>query len=258
MNRPLGWCWSAPREYLDGRTWIMQQELELLKPDHWMDWSYYPSVLSPVYTPMLWTGYDSGVKGVASYLENSIAGETVLLWNEPERPGQADMSPEIAFRWTQTFLRTMWDTGVEFQWAAPGASINMRDYDGLEWLTEYTRLLRRHGISRPSYWHIHSYHSNTEEQLHAAWSKWQDWYTDWGGNAPVVLSEVCAANMPDQRPVMDECRELLSRGDVVGVYWFATHPTSVMDWPNAYLCKMDAEGANMELTPLGEHWIGLK
>lgn len=261
MNRPTGWNLCIPREYVVGREYVVSQELELLKPAHWMDWSYRPFVASETYTPMLWTGEANGLRGVSEYLEEHPGGETVLLYNEPERPEQANMKPETARYWTQWFLRAMWDTGIEFQWAAPGVSINMQDYDGLEWLTEYVRGLRRRGISRPSYWHVHLYRSTTVEQLRAAWSRWQNWYITWGEDAPVVISEVCAENVPvdQQKRIMDECRELLSRGEdqgAVGVYWFASHLPSESDWPNARLCELGEQGAR--LTPLGEHWIGLK
>ena len=174
MNRPTGWCFSVPREFVIGREHLVAQELELLKPDHWMDWHYLPITPSEAYTPMLWTGYDAGITGSVRYLAEHPVGETILLFNEPERPEQANMPPKQAHYWTQSFLRAMWDTGVEFQWAAPGVSINMRDYDGLEWLTEYVRLMRRTGISRPSYWHIHAYNSYSHSQWEEAWSKWQN------------------------------------------------------------------------------------
>lgn len=264
MNRPNGWSWCAPREFvIGGREYIVAQELELLKPAHWMDWSYLPITPSDVYTPMLWTGNDAGLSGAVNYLAEHPTGETILLWNEPERPEQANMSPEKARIWTQRFLREMWDTGVEFQWAAPGISINMQDYDGLAWLTEYVRLMRRTGISRPSYWHIHSYRANTVNQLLCAWDNWLEWWKAWGKDAPVVISEVCAENalVDQQKRIMDACRELLrlgQNGGAIGVYWFATHPTNVVHWPNAYLCELSSEGTDMQLTELGRHWIGLK
>lgn len=259
MNRPTGWSVCVPREYVTGREYLVRQELELLKPAHWMDWSYHPIVEFDAYTPMLWTGELAGLNGAAEYMAGHPGGETILLWNEPERPEQANMKPETARYWTQWFLRAMWDTGVEFQWAAPGVSINMQDYDGLEWLTEYVRGLRRRGISRPSYWHVHSYRGNSVKQLRDAWSVWQNWYIQWGEDAPVVISEVCAENVLDQRSIMDECRELLRRGEdggVVGVYWFASHLPDESDWPNARLCELSPLG--VRLTPLGEHWISLK
>ena len=132
----------------------MEQELVLLKPDHWMDWSYSPLVSSETHTPMLYAGNRDDINAAAAVLASSAVGSTILLWNEPERPEQTNLTPKAAAFWTKAFLRTMWDTGAEFQWAAPGVSINMRDYDGLEWLTEYVRLMRRTGVSRPSYWHI--------------------------------------------------------------------------------------------------------
>ena len=69
---------------------------------------------------------------------------------------------------------------------------------------------------------------------------------------------------------MDEFREMLARTEdngVLGVYWFATHPTPVVDWPNACLCKLvkikaknedEEDEERMELTELGKYWISLK
>lgn len=268
MNRPTGWNVCIPREMALEHPWIIQQELALLQPDHWMDWSHtpiteYPHEL-PGFTPMLWN--DAHIGSTSTWLRmKRQPGETWLLFNEPERPEQANITPTAARIATQGFLRTAWTVGEEFQWAAPGISINMTDYSGLEWATEYARQLRRRGISRPSYWHVHAYRSNTANQLRDAWAGWLRWYAIWGGSAPVVLSEVCSENAPlsQQQHIMDECREMLRLGEnggVVGVYWFATHlpPDSVVKWPNACLCAVDLDAEVVALTPLGEHWKTLK
>ena len=262
MNRPTGWNVCIPREIVGERPWVLEQEIALLGPDHWLDWSHtpiieYPNELSG-FTPMLWNG--DYVGSTTTWLRmKRQPGETWLLFNEPERPEQANMTPTAARIATQAFLRTAWAVGEEFQWAAPGISINMHDFSGLEWATEYIRQLRRRGISRPSYWHVHAYRSTTVEQLREAWSTWLEWYTTWGGSAPVVLSEVCAENVLDQRPIMDECREMLRRGEnggVVGVYWFATHLDTL--WPNARLCTIDLNVETVALTALGEYWKSLR
>lgn len=262
MNRPTGWSVCIPREMVGERLWVLEQEIALLEPDHWMDWSHtpiteYPNELSG-FTPMLWN--DAYVGSTTTWLRmKRQPGETWLLFNEPERPEQAAMTPTAARIATQQFLNTAWAVGEEFQWAAPGISFNMTDYNGLEWATEYIRQLRRRGISRPSYWHVHAYRSTTVEQLRRAWSTWLEWYATWGESAPVVLSEVCAENVLDQRPIMDECRDLLRRGEdggCVGVYWFATHLDTL--WPNARLCTIDEAAESVALTPLGEYWKSLR
>lgn len=266
MNRPTGWNVCIPREIVRERPWIVEQEIALLEPDHWLDWSHtpigeYPNELSG-FTPMLWN--DAYVGSTTTWLRmKRQPGETWLLFNEPERPEQANMTPTAARIATQEFLRTAWAVGEEFQWAAPGISINMDDYSGLDWATEYIRQLRRRGISRPTYWHVHAYRSNTVEQLRGAWATWLEWYATWGESAPVILSEVCSENapIPQQQRIMDECREMLRRGEdggVLGVYWFATHPTPVVDWPNACLCTIDDEAESVSLTPLGEYWKSLR
>ena len=265
MIRPLGWSVCVPRETVQGRLWIPEQELNILRPDHWLDWSYEPIVEHPGYTPMMWSGEPSTMSGVVKRVKEH-PGETVLLFNEPDREDQADTPETVARRQTQQLLTALWADDmedVEFQLAAPGVAINMlneKGINGLEWAEEYMRQMRRRVVGM-SYIHIHSYRGNSIEQLTSAWLAFQKWYRVWGGAKPVVISEVCAENIPDQRRVLDWLRNLLYLGEdggVVGVYWFSTHPSNVCFWPNACLCEVNEEGTAMQLTDLGKHWLSIR
>lgn len=253
--RPTGWGLCIPLELVrEHGDWIVEAELALFEPDCWMNWHYQPHAQDASrFIPMLWSPASYQTQGLTSVL-SAHPDATWLLWNEPDHRLQANMTPRQAFDATLDFLRAQWDLGHEFQWAAPGVQLC-----NLDWLTEYVRLLRRHGVSRPSYWHIHSYSSNTLDTFRAGWRAWERWYTQWGVETPVVLSEACAeARLLDQqRLVMDECRQLLSRERVVGVMWFASHLGSI-GWTDYPLATVDPLSRTVGLTDLGRHWLDLK
>ncbi len=260
---PHGWsvCVS-PQLIRQHGTWIADQELALLQPASWLNWNVTPcttardTVPESKFVPML---YSSGMLRKAHAELPEQPNTTWLLWNEPDRSDQANMTPTQAYTATLQFLRDAWEMGTswEFRWAAPGVWIDAQD--GLDWATEYVRLLRRHGIHRPSYWHIHSYRSPTMGHFARSWRDWQAWYTVWGASAPVVLSEACAegADFDTQRAVMDEMREMLEREDVTGVYWYSTHRYENV-WPSSSLCEVDAGTQTVKLTELGEYWKSIK
>ena len=263
ITRPHGWgvCISPQMVWQHG-AWIADQELALLRPTTWLNWNVTPCTSSreamagAAFIPMI---YGAGMLRKAQAAIPDQPNTTWLLWNEPDRAEQANMTPTQAYMATLAFLRSAWDMGIgwEFQWAAPGVAIDLDG--GLDWLTDYVRLLRRHGISRPSYWHIHGYRSASLRQFEAGWATWEQWYAAWGGSAPVVLSEVCAegASLGVQRAVMDECREMLTRGDVAGVYWYSAHQWQGM-WDASALCVVDLDAQTVTLTELGRYWMSLK
>jgi hypothetical protein len=258
MIRPHGWCVCIDRQYPEKYgLWIAERQLALLNPAHWLDWHHTPIIDDPRHVPMMWNGGALASGDVARRMK-SVSAQTWLLFNEPERPEQANMNPSMARRQTQAFLRMAWEDDNEFQWTSPAVSVNMQDFDGLAWLTEYVRQLRRRGISRPSYWNIHLYHSETRARLEHAWEAWAKWYEVWGSGAPVIVSEVCAENQPykDQAAVMNGCHDLLRNGDVSGVFWFVGHAEN--GWTNCSLCAVDLDALTVALTPLGEHWLELQ
>ena len=86
MNRLLGWSVCAPREIMVKRPWIIEQELALLKPDHWLDWSHVPLTEYPNepagYTPMLWN--DGCVGSTSTWLR--MKRLSLIHISQPTRP----------------------------------------------------------------------------------------------------------------------------------------------------------------------------
>lgn len=254
MNRPVGWGIGIPPE--TSTPEIVQAELDLLKPQHYMNWRHtpYEAQTDAFFLPMAW-GKDFNRAGVASRLASN-PGEIWLLWNEPEWADQANMSPQEAADLTWEFLTLAEQLDTEYQWAAPGVAINWDDTDGLLWMTEYVKILRRKkGIMRPSYWHIHGYRSPFARKFTDGWQKWVEWYNVWGVGAPVILSEVCAeaAELEAQKTMINMVNVLLSTGSVVAATWFSSHPSRVSNWVNAALTEV-VDGV-VRLTTLGEYWM---
>lgn len=249
MTRPLGWGVCIRAQTAPATA---AQELAALAPDCYHNYAPVPLATraGSVFVPMIWSDRWWNRAQVDARMASN-PGETWLLWNEPERLDQANQASDLTAALSREFLQRAWATGQEFQWCAPGIGPRTPDFDGLAWSTAYIQNMRRRGISRPSYWHVHSYRSSTLSEFRASMAAWRSWYAAWGSSAPVVLSEVCAqgASLDNQRSVMAEARDMLARGDVCGVMWFVT---SGSEWPTAHLCNGNS------LTPLGEYWRGLQ
>ena len=105
--------------------------------------------------------------------------------------------------------------------------------------------------------------------LYKTWTSLvNDWRWQWIGDKPIVITEVCAENLPldKQIEVMDGCFELYQTGlregptgknGAMGVYWFAGYDFGL--WANCALCEIDpTKVQTMRLTPLGQHWKSLQ
>lgn len=260
MKRLTGFGVGIPPQLVRREgSWIQEQEFDLLGPRCFTNWSHDPIVERDgfTYAPMVWGASHNPARIAQRMTTNE--GETWLLWNEPERPEQANIDPALAANLTREFLRTAWDTDREFQWAAPGVCIGSDSYDGLEWATIYAKNLRRRGISRPTYWHIHAYRSPSRQRFFDSMARWQEWYQVWGAGAPVIMSEVCAESAPyvAQIEVMEGVAVLLRNGTLTAAFWFSSHVSNDSQWHNAALCSVDTANQQVKLTPLGEHFVGL-
>lgn len=240
-------------------TWIVEQEFDLLGPRPFLNWGPSPVLERAGWTfaPMVYNAnhYD---QHVTTRLDNS-PGEEWLLFNEPERPEQANMTPAEAADTTRRFLRDAWDAGNEFQWSAPGVWVGPDTHDGLAWATEYVQNLRRNGISRPTYWHVHGYRSTTLAQFNAGWARFKAWYNTWGSGAPIILSEICAEAAPlaNQIAIMDRVAGMLRSSEISCAFWFSSHISDNSQWQSAALCTVDVVAQQVALTPLGQHFVGL-
>ena len=252
MIRPTGWgvC-IQPQGMTSERAAAIVAALE---PRWYHNWSLEPfdGVDVTPFVPLMWDGLRR-MTPVFKRALTELPGHTWMLFNEPERPEQSNMTPAEALDNTRAFLANQWRTGNEFQWAAPGVSLTTTDHDGLAWLTEFAQLCRRRGLSRPSYWHIHLNAASLQE-LRDAWARWQEWYAIWGACAPVIVSEVCAQNAPlsIQLGVLNWVHNRLLNQQIAAAAWFIGAPSTFVDWPNAALCTLDGQRAR--LTPLGAVW----
>lgn len=260
MKRLTGFGVGIPPQLVRREgAWIVEQEFDLLGPRCFFNWGIDPIGERDGFTfaPMVY-GAGSSERNTIERLDQ-YPGETWLLWNEPERPEQSNIAPEIAAELTRDFLRLAWSVGREFQWAAPGVWLGPDSNDGLEWATIYAKNLRRRGISRPTYWHIHAYRSPNRQRFFDSMARWHQWYRVWGSGAPVIMSEVCAetGEYEDQVAVMDEVLALLRNGTLAAAMWFSSHVSDDSQWHNAALCTVDVAAQTVALTALGEHFVGL-
>ena len=261
MIRPYGWNVCIPPV----GDWRSAQSLALLQPDRWLNWWHNDySFAVPGYTPMVWRTVD--VPAVQERMRAHPA-ETWLLFNEPERPEQANLLPTVAVAETHTFLNAGWEVGAEFNWCGPNVTINTSDHPGSPWWREYMRQLRLGGINRPSVYGIHLYNSTSRAHVRLMLERLETsrgpggWL---GDDTPVVVTEFCATNEPlaAQIEVMDEVHAMLLEGRIKGAYWYMAWSTSTgngNEWPNCRLCEVDPDRPfTMRLTELGKHWMELK
>lgn len=249
---PTGWGVCVPPQ--QGAA-AMLAALNLLQPARWHGYGTWPDVAYPGRIPMIYSAELFERATVAAWLEDN-PGLTWMLPNEPERPEQAAMTWQQAVDMTLEFENMARVSGNPYRLCSPAVAIGMTDYDGLAWLTNLmTNLRQYHNHWRYAYWCVHPYRSSTLAQFRSSWARWLDWYAVYGSGAQTVISEVCGENAPVsvQMQIMAECRAMLDRGEVAGVYWYAALNTPAgSPWPNAMLTSAGA------LTDLGRHWRSLR
>ena len=262
MIHPYGWAVCVPHI----GDWRSAQSLDLLQPDRWMNWSLDPQGLScPGFTPMVWGRVD--VPAVQARMRAN-PGETVLLFNEPERPKQANLDgSRCRCRNAASSFVAGWDTDADFNTCGPNVAINTHDFPGEPWLREYMRQLRLKSVNRLSQYGIHLYNSHTRAHVRETWDRLEEWRGPsgfLGRDTPIVVTEFCAADkdVAAQIEVMDEVHTMLLDGSIKGAYWYMAWSTSTGqgdEWPNCRLCEVDpVKPETMRLTELGKHWLSLK
>lgn len=247
----------------------MERTLELLQPDHWHSWGDWPEGGAPGRIPMIYaTRYfdqDRVRRRMAAY-----SGEIWMPPNEPDMPYQADESPESVADLTCRLIDIGQHSGAKWQWGSPAVTLNT-EHNGLVWLTRWVEIMRQtKGIAKPFTWFIHPYTCNSVSALHASMDAWWEWYhkDNKGQGSPVVISEVCAEDAgPDvQADVMLECWKMFKRGDVKGVFWFATYRSMVEEqkrqkripWQHYALTTLDYATQTVRFTDLGNYWRTLQ
>lgn len=278
MIHPFGWnvCIRT-----DSPLWQSQQALELLEPEHWMNWHYDESGVSGQgFVPTIWGRHVMAPEHRAAVFASLDAhpDHTWLMINEGHLREQANISPAQGVDLALWFIGLARQENVNINWCGPNAAINMDaqyagGVTGRDWWREFLRELRKAGIPRPSLHGVHMYHSTDQGMFKRTLETAErDWRWQWMGDGPLVITEMCAENQPPhmQIEVMDAAFEALkvgiaagpaSRHGVQGVFWFVATgaPGGSGDWPNCVLCEVDPDKVQtMRLTPLGLHWKSLQ
>jgi hypothetical protein len=256
MFRPTGWNVCAQPQ---AGALIVERCLALLQPARYHAYGMWPEINFPGKVPMAYSHELFAGERISQWMRE-LPGDAYMLFNEPERPEQAATTWQQAVDDTLLLMQMAREAGSPWQLCSPAVAVNMIDFDALGtegWLTKYASRMRQYeNIFRPAYWCIHPYRSGNFTQFRQSWALWKSWYATWGSGAPVILSEVCAEGSPlaDQKAVMLECKRMLDRGEVAGVYWFIANGSAGMDWPTAALCNASGTAR----TALGDYWLTLK
>ena len=256
------WCVCVPpQEWAEHGAWVIDGVLAALQPARWHSWGIWPGGGLGGRVPGIFSDAYFNRDATRQYLIDHPTREW-MLFNEPEIPGQAGMSPELAVDVTLEFIDLARSTGTEWQWMAPSVTLDT-EFDGLGWLTDYMLIMRRRkGIMRPGAWGVHPYNCATVADLRQSMRKWWDWYAVWGSGALTVITEVCAegAGVAGQIAVMDECATMLRRKEVAGMAWASAYLAAAggVPWQHYPLCVLDTETQTVTLTELGRYWKTLQ
>lgn len=260
--RPRGWgvC-VPPQEWAEYGAWVIDGVIAALQPKRWHSWGIWPSGGLAGRVPAVFSDQYFDRDATRQYLADNPACEW-MLFNEPDLPQQANMSPEQAVDVTLEFIDMAREVGNEFQWMAPSVTLDTV-HNGLEWLTEYMSIMRRRkGIMRPSSWAVHPYTCNSVARLRQSMRNWWNWYEIWGSGADTIITEVCAEDAPlsVQMAVMDECAAMLHSKEVAGVFWFAAYKgiSDGAPWQHYPLTVLHPETQTVTLTELGRRWKELQ
>lgn len=183
-----------------------------LRPAWWYDWRF-EQCGAPGYTPMIWN--DCVWSNNSPMLESLFDRRPDLfwlLWNEPERTDQANMSPDSA-AWMTAALA---EYGIRY--AAPGVSWGK---NGMDWMDAYLAA----GGPIPTHWHIHIYHTLTPAQWSLRWASWRVWMRESDCERPTIVSETNAwtEGIDGQCIMAEYMAEMLRTDDLLqAVAWFAT------------------------------------
>ncbi|MBK9219291.1 MAG: hypothetical protein IPL70_13255 [Uliginosibacterium sp.] len=260
--RLRGWGVCVPsQEWAQHGAWVIDGVMAALQPARWHSWGIWPATDIDGRVPGVFSDQYFNRDATRQYLIDHQTREW-MLFNEPEVPGQAGMTPELAVDVTLEFIDLARSTGTEWQWMAPSVTLDT-EHNGLEWLTEYMLIMRRRkGIMRPGSWGVHPYNCGTVADLRQSMRQWRTWHEVWGSGAPTVITEVCAegAGVAGQMLVMNECAAMLDLGEVAGVAWASAYLAAAggVPWQHYPLCVLDTETQTVTPTDLGRRWKELQ
>ena len=186
--------------------------LEQLRPAWWYDWRFEQAG-APGYMPMIWSdGIWADHAPVIESLFERRPDLFWLLWNEPERADQANMSPEA----TAALTGAIAEYGINY--AAPGVAWGRV---GMEWLEAYLAA----GGPMPHCWHIHIYWCHTPVEWEEKWASWKAWMQEHNVVRPTIVSETNAweEGAYGQSRMIAYLADLLATDDLLlAVAWYAT------------------------------------
>ena len=235
---------AMPRGLGVGAPWQSGDDipamLEALRPGWWYDWRFEQAG-APGYTPMIWS---DGI-----WADHAIVLESLftrrpdlfwLLWNEPERTDQANMTPDA----TAALTGAIAEYGINY--AAPGVAWGPV---GMEWMDAYMAA----GGPVPPVWHIHIYWCHTPAEWDAKWASWKAWMQEHDAVRPTIISETngwAEGAYGQQRMIAHVADMLNTEPQLQAVAWFATRYTEGNQ--HAYLYD---EAGNM--TEVGRMFAGV-
>lgn len=200
---PFGWAiYGVAHE-------IHHRQMELGFPVHGWDVSeccmtypqFYPSI-----SQMRW------YRSFAHYarLAKKYPGRTWYLWNEPDMPGQANITPEQAIPITREWVAMIREHGGKV--AGYGVTV----VNAAHWLNDRWKSWLQEWIDQggplPDYVHVHIYAQGVGE-WQDLWGRWDEWNSaNW--NLPTILSEV------GQGPVVLAYLRALVEPKIIRMHWF--------------------------------------
>jgi len=244
---------------------LRQAILDELSVSWWLTGNYEPGYLADArFVPVIWGVQGSQYLGgpcpgpsCLSGYARGYRGRTWLLFSEPERPDQANLSPADAARHATTIINTIRAADSSAKIMCCGT----RDDDsGLAWMRQFLQTLtvRLDGI------HVHSYTpgyvSGRIETLERFYSEMQT--LERGRGLPIWISEIgypCGEGSSEwvrdslARPFFDWYRCGATSARFPRVAWFTTS-RSTAGWTPTNLY----DEAEWTLRPLGQYYQALE
>ena len=228
----------------------------------WYNWSTQPSSAAPSdysrrygmdYYPMLWNGQFDAAQ-VEAFLTAHAGLKYLLLLNEPNLVGQANLTPQQAAQLWPRYEAIAAHTGVKLV----GPSITwgtMRGYeDPALWLDAFYAAYKAANAGRDpqiDYLAFHWYDYGLAGQLDrlAKYGKpfWVTEMANWHSQADGAQVDTLAMQKAQMSEMVALCE---GRADVFRYAWFTGR------WsPDPHFTSL--LGASGELTPLGQHYLSL-
>jgi hypothetical protein len=201
----------------------------------WYDWGWategepYPKhpEWGPRYVPMMWRGWNDKIRSNAK-----PHGKALLCLNEPDVPGQADMTPHEA----KAHVLSAKNAG--FRLVAPGLNLSGNDPYVYGWLHRYVK----YGGPIPEAWHIHIYpQPATFDTYKRQVGVFRDWMYKLNVARPIFVTEISGRWAPvnEQIRLLNAIKLDLEKQWPVAesVAWFST--VSTVFGPNGNLFYSD-------------------